>query len=94
MQPITVLAGGLSRIVRAIRDNEGAVLSVSSRCFRMEKFTGTCFSVPLIVGAEGTVSELWPALSTQEDASLDRSISIICEAIEKLGYPIPNREKT
>jgi L-lactate dehydrogenase len=80
------IGGGLSRIVRAIRDDEGVVLSVSSRSRRMKEFTGICFSVPRIVGREGIVAELWPSLSDQEYDALEQSTSVISEAVEKLGY--------
>lgn len=80
------IGGGLSRIVRAIRDDEGAVLSVSSRSHRQEEYEGVCFSVPRIVGAQGIVSELWPSLSNKEQQALQKSTSIIGDAARELGY--------
>ncbi len=80
------IGGGLSRIIRAIRDNEGAVLSVSSRCHRQKKYEGICFSLPRIVGAQGIVSELWPPLNDEEQQALQRSTAIIADAARELGY--------
>ncbi|MDJ0623208.1 MAG: L-lactate dehydrogenase [Desulfocapsaceae bacterium] len=80
------IGGGLSRIIRAIRDNEGAVLSVSSRCHSQKKYEGICFSLPRIVGAQGIVSELWPPLNDEEQQALQRSTAIIADAARELGY--------
>lgn len=80
------IGGGLSRIIRAIRDDEGAVLSVSSRSHRQEEYEGICFSVPRIVGAQGVVSELWPLVNEEEQQALQKSTSIIADAARELGY--------
>ena len=80
------IGGGLSRIVRAIRDDEGAVLTVSSRSHRQEEYEGVCFSVPRIVGAHGIVSELWPSMNEEEHQALLKSTAIIADAARELGY--------
>lgn len=80
------IGGGLSRIIRAIRDDERAVLSVSSGNYRREEYGGICFSVPRIVGADGIISELWPSLSDDEHLALQRSTAVIAEAARELGY--------
>jgi len=80
------IGGGLSRIVRAIRDDEGVLLTVSSlgKCY--EDFEEVCFSVPRIVGGQGIVSEVWPALSEDEHQALCKSVSAIAEPARELGY--------
>lgn len=80
------IGGGLSRIVRAIRDDEGAVLTVSSRSHRKSEYKGICFSVPRIVGAQGIVSELWPSMNEEEQQALLQSTAILGDAAKEIGY--------
>lgn len=80
------IGAGLSRIVRAIRDNEGAVLSVTSLGEGNKNLPAVCFSVPRIVGSQGIVSEVWPSLSDEEHQALQHSASIIVKAAKELGY--------
>jgi len=80
------IGAGLSRIVRAIRDDEGAVLTVASLSTRIKGFSGVCLSVPRIVGAQGIAEELWPSLSGEEQQALQRSAEILHDAAAELGY--------
>jgi len=81
------IGAGLSRIVRAIRDDEGAVLTVSGRCVACEEaFLGISISIPRILGSNGIREELWPPLSDDEHEALSRSAGIIQEAAAEIGY--------
>ncbi len=80
------IGGGLSRIVRAVRDNEGVLLTVSSLGRGHEDLAEVSFSVPRIVGAQGIVSEVWPTLSEDEHEALCQSVSAIAEPCRELGY--------
>ncbi|MBL0380274.1 MAG: L-lactate dehydrogenase [Desulfofustis sp. PB-SRB1] len=80
------IASGLARIVRAIRDDEGAVLTVSGRCSSAHPdVAGVCLSVPRIIGAGGIAQEIWPALSAREHEELVGSAEIIKNAAAQVG---------
>ncbi len=74
------IGGGISRIVNAIRDNDRAVLTVSTCLPDAGEFAGISLSLPRIVGAEGVVATLRPDLSDGERAALRRSAEILREA--------------
>lgn len=80
------IGGGLSRIVRAVRDDEGVLLTVSSLGRGHEDLEEVCFSVPRIVGGHGIASEVWPTLSEDEHEALCKSVSAIAEPCRELGY--------
>jgi len=71
------IGAGLARIVGAIRQDEQAVLSVSSVTALIEGVHDVALSVPRVVGREGITTELLPDLDTQERAALQRSASIL-----------------
>lgn len=84
------IGAGLSRIVKAIRDDEGAVLTVSGRCLAGgDDFSGVTISIPRILGSDGIQEELWPPLSDDEHRALSRSAGIIREAAAQIGYERP-----
>lgn len=81
------IGAGLSRIVKAVRDDEGAVLTVSGRCLAGgDGCSGVSISIPRIVGSGGIQEELWPPLSDDEHEALTRSADIIREAAAEIGY--------
>ncbi len=80
------IGAGLSRIVRAIRDNERAVLSLSSMNRNNEGVAEVCFSVPRILGSAGLASELWPPISSEEHTALRQSVAVIEDSCRELGY--------
>jgi len=80
------IGAGLSRIVRAIRDDEGAVLTVSGLSQGPADIGRVCMSVPRVVGASGVGSELWPPLSDQEQEALKTSAKVLNQAAKELGY--------
>jgi L-lactate dehydrogenase len=80
------IGSGLSRIARAIRDDERAVLTVSIPTHEIEGVEGVSFSLPRVVGAKGVIATLPPALSEEEAASLKKSGEILKKAAGELGY--------
>ncbi|MGG7536237.1 L-lactate dehydrogenase [Rhizobium sp. 12,4] len=69
------IGAGLARIVGAVRQDEQAVLSVSSVTPLIEGVRDVALSVPRVVGREGISTELLPDLDTHERAALQRSAS-------------------
>ena len=80
------IGAGLSRIVRAIGDDEGAVLTISSLSTRLESLSGISLSVSRVLGADGIACELWPSLDDAEYRALENSAAVIAEAVRSLGY--------
>ena len=71
------IAAGLARIVGAIRQDEQAVLSVSTVTADVEGVRHVALSVPRIVGREGVTADLFPNLDTGEHAALHRSATLL-----------------
>ena len=71
------IAAGLARIVGAIRQDEQAVLSVSTVTADIEGVRDVALSVPRIVGREGVTADLFPNLDTGEQAALHRSATLL-----------------
>lgn len=78
------ISAGIARIIKAIRDNEGAVLTLAGISTRIAGISGATLSVPRIVGANGLAGELWPSLSEEEYWALDRSMEQIQAAVAEL----------
>jgi len=79
------IGGGISRIVRAIRGDERAVLTVSASTGGVFGLEGVSLSLPRIVGAQGVTGTLRPGLSEGEDAALRKSAEILREAAREVG---------
>jgi L-lactate dehydrogenase len=79
------IGAGIARIVRAIRGDEGAVLTLSGPSTTMEGMAGVSFSLPRVLGAEGVRVELRPRLSVEEQEALQRSAEILRQAAQELG---------
>ena len=69
------IGAALTRIVRAIGDDERAVLTLSNT--DTPGFAGVSFSLPRVVGKEGIVATLSPSLTSDEQAALGRSAEIL-----------------
>src|SRR5436190_7545614 len=57
------IGAGLARIVRAVRNDERVVLTVSTRTVGVADLPEVCFSLPRIVGAAGVLATLRPTVS-------------------------------
>jgi L-lactate dehydrogenase len=85
------IGAGLARLVRAIRNDERAVLTVSTRTTGIGEFPEICFSVPRIVGGGGVLGAVLPDLSEEEQKSLGNSVSVIQDAAASIGFGAEQR---
>jgi L-lactate dehydrogenase len=79
------IGAGLARIVRAIRDDERTVLTLSSTSMDVEGVDEVSLSLPRVLGAGGIGAELRPVLSGEEHEALRKSAEILREAAGGLG---------
>jgi len=79
------IGAGVARIALAVREDEHCVLTVSSLNQDIEEFKGISLSLPRVVGKEGIIETLKPALSEEETSALKKSAGILKEAAAKLG---------
>jgi L-lactate dehydrogenase len=75
------IGAGIARIVRAIEDDEGAVLTLSN----VEGFGGVSLSLPRVLKATGIEATIQPMLSNEEAQALKRSAEILKEAAAELN---------
>jgi L-lactate dehydrogenase len=78
------IGAGIARMVRAIRDDEHAVLTVSAPVSGLGGPGPVCLSLPRMVAARGIEATLQPALSAEEAAALDASARVIRDAAGSL----------
>lgn len=74
------IGAGLSRIVRAIRDNERGVFTLSMHETRIGEEHDVSLSLPRILGSDGVVATLQPSLSGDECSALMNSARTLVEA--------------
>lgn len=67
------IAGGISRICRAIADDENAILTVSSLHEDVEGVHNICLSLPTIINRNGIKRVIYPQLSAAEHILLKQS---------------------
>jgi L-lactate dehydrogenase len=80
------IAAGISRVTRAIRGDERAVLTVSTLTPEVEGIRNVALSIPRIVGADGVSADLPPVLCDEEHAALRESARILKKAADGIGY--------
>lgn len=79
------IGAGLSRIIRAIDQDERLLLSVSAPTAEIEGIADVTLSLPRIVGAGGVIATLFPPdLSDEERAALRRSATLLREAADSV----------
>jgi len=79
------IGAGIARIVRAIHDDEGAVLTLSNLITDIKGLEGVSLSLPRVLGANGIQTTLNPVLSDEEQAALRKSAAILKNAADELG---------
>lgn len=79
------IGAGISRLVRAIRNDERGVYTVSATCSDIPEFLGISLSLPRILGREGIIDTLRPSLTPEEQAAMQRSAQVIAAAAEQLA---------
>lgn len=78
------IGAGLASVVKAIRDDERIVLTLSSLNTTIPKFDRACFSLPRVLGAHGIITTIEPALNEPELAALQKSIATLRAASKDL----------
>jgi L-lactate dehydrogenase len=76
------IGAGIARIAKAIRDDEGAVLTLSN----IEGLNGVSLSLPRVLKANGIEATIQPTLSNEEGEALKRSAAILKEAAAELDF--------
>ena len=76
------IGAGIARIAKAIRDDEGAVLTLSN----IEGINGVSLSLPRVLKAKGIEATIQPMLSNEEEEALKRSAEILREAAAELNF--------
>ena len=79
------IGAALARISDAILKDQRAILTV---CTPVAEILGVCdvtISLPHLLGAEGVVDSFPLPLSAEEQAKLQASAQVVCDAIEALG---------
>ena len=76
------IGAGIARIAKAIRDDEGAVLTLSN----IDGIKGVCLSLPRVLNAKGIAATIQPKLSSEEADALDRSADVLREAAAGLRF--------
>lgn len=80
------IGAGIAKIVSAVRDDERALLTVSSITVGLTEYEGLSLSLPRVVGARGVLTTLRPDLSEQEQALMGKSAEILREAARSIGF--------
>ena len=75
------IGAGIARIAKAIRDDEGAVLTLSN----VVGVDGVSLSLPRVLKARGIETTIQPILSSQEEQALHRSAAVLREAADELN---------
>ena len=76
------IGAGIARIAKAIRDDEGAVLTLSN----IEGLNGVSLSLPRVLKTKGIEATIQPMLSNEEEEALKRSADILREAAAELKF--------
>jgi L-lactate dehydrogenase len=76
------IGAGIAQIVRAIRDNQGVVLTLSAPSRELGGEGAPCLSLPRVLGARGITRTLFPVLAAGERQALEQSARILRQAGE------------
>ena len=74
------IGAGIAHIVRVIRDDARAVLTVSAPSTASEHLEAACLSLPRVVGANGIIKTVHPSLAADEQKAIEQSARILREA--------------
>jgi len=80
------IGAGIARLVRALRDDERAVFTVSSGDVQLAGLPPVCLSLPRVIGSQGIVSTLKPTLSFSENEALLKSAHFLENVVRELGF--------
>ena len=74
------IGAGIARIVKAIRDDERAVLTLANLTNDIKGLEGVSLSLPRVLGADGIMTTIAPSLSEEEHNLLIKSADILRKA--------------
>lgn len=74
------IGAGIAHIVRVIRDNARAVLTVSAPSLASHQLNAACLSLPRVVGAAGIEHTVYPPLTEEENRAIEQSARILSKA--------------
>jgi L-lactate dehydrogenase len=78
------ISSAVARLLEVILYDQRAVLTISCRIETVSNFAGVTFSLPHLVYGGGALSTIAPRLDDVERASLERSASVLRDAISSL----------
>jgi L-lactate dehydrogenase len=78
------IGAGLAYLVRVIRDNTHAVLTLSAPLADPNREPGTSYSLPRILGADGICGTLQPKFEEEERVAIERSVELLREAAKAI----------
>jgi L-lactate dehydrogenase len=78
------IGGAVARLVKVLLHDQRAILTICSRIQNFPGCEGVTLGLPHLVGAAGALSTIPLPLDTPEQEALERSASVIHEAIESL----------
>ncbi len=76
----------VTRIIKAILNDENRLLCVSSYIENRNGVTDVCLSLPAILGREGIRELLSVTLTPKEEAALQRSAGVLKGLLKEVGY--------
>lgn len=77
------IAGALTKICRAISNNDHSILTVSSHHTEVEGIKNVCLSLPTVLCRDGVYHVITPKLSAEEHAKLRKSAETMKEYSDK-----------
>ncbi len=80
------IGAGIARIIRAIRDDERAVLTLSTPSDGETSLEGGSLSLPRVLGSRGVTTTLHPVLCQEEALALRKSTETLREAAKEIGH--------
>jgi L-lactate dehydrogenase len=78
------IGSAVARLLDVILHDQRAVLTICCRIESMPKFAGVTFALPHLVSGSGAVATIAPPLDDDEQTSLERSASILRDAVGSL----------
>ncbi|MCO8121130.1 L-lactate dehydrogenase [Stieleria sp. TO1_6] len=79
------IGSALARIVDVLLHDQRAIMTVCSRISEVGEFADLTISMPHLLGGDGVLSAIPMTLDNSEQLALDKSASVIHQAIESLG---------
>jgi L-lactate dehydrogenase len=79
------IGAAIARLVQAIADDEGAILTVSALTPQIGSVREVCLSIPRVIGASGIALDLAPELDAGESSALEHSASLLKLAADAIG---------